>query len=53
MDRGDEYRKTRFNEIHNSYLNEFGYLNQESLHLKIQGKLEDVVVVTGFVFHAG
>ena len=40
-------QKTRLNEIHDSYLDSFGYLDQESLLLKIQGKLEeDVVVLT-------
>ena len=36
--------KARFNEIHDSYLDEFGYLDQESLLLKIQGKLDEEVV---------
>ena len=39
-------QKTRLNEIHDSYLDEFGYLDQESLLLKIQGKLEEDVVLT-------
>ena len=33
--------KSRFNEIHDSYLDEFGYLNHESLLLKIQEELEE------------
>ena len=44
-------RKTRVIEIHDSYLDEFGFLDQESLLLKIQDKLEKeyVVVVPEFM----
>ena len=49
--------KTRSNEIYDSYLDEFGYLDKESLLMKIQGKLEEedvvVVVMTEVVPHAG
>ena len=50
-DLNDEYPKNRFDEIYDSHLGEFRYLNQESLLLKIQSKLEkeDMVVVTGFI----
>ena len=45
------FQEVRFYEIHNIYLDELDCLDQENLLLNIQGKEEDLVVVTKLIHH--